>query len=75
MPRLYDYAASAAKKSFIIIGASDCFMILGVAIVWIISGTLQMDRISIDFASGNATQAVIAFLCLVIAAFAKAGKT
>lgn len=62
--------SATAKKAFIIIGGTDAFMILGLALVWKISGTLQMDKISIAL---NSKIAVWAYLCLAAGAFAKAG--
>jgi len=62
----------SAKKTFIIIGGSDCFMILGIAIIWSLTGTFQMDKININLMMAGKLPA-IAFLCLVIASFAKAG--
>lgn len=59
-----------AKKAFIIVAGCDAFMLLGIAIIWHISGTLQMDRISIAL---NSKLATIAYLSLAIGAFAKAG--
>ncbi len=59
-----------AKKTFIIIGGTDAFMLLGLALVFYLSGTLQMDKISIGF---DSKLAVWAYLCLAIGAFAKAG--
>ncbi|OGS23071.1 MAG: hypothetical protein A2252_08095 [Elusimicrobia bacterium RIFOXYA2_FULL_39_19] len=61
----------AAKKTFIIVGGSDCLMILGIAIIWVLTGTLQMDKIFLSTA--DSTLALTAFLCLAIGAFAKAG--
>jgi len=59
-----------AKKAFIIIGATDALMLLGLALVWNISGTLQMDEISIKLTS---RPTILAYLCLAAGAFAKAG--
>ena len=59
-----------AKKAFIIIGGTDVFMLLGLAFVWRISGSLDMDKISIAFSD---KLSVLAYLCLAIGAFAKAG--
>ena len=59
-----------AKKAFIIIGGSDAFMLLGLALVWRISGTLQMDKMSIALSS---KPAIWAYLCFAAGAFAKAG--
>ncbi len=69
--RGYDEVSSAAaKKTFIIIGASDGIMILGIAIIWRITGSLNMSEISLPT---NFTLSVIAFLALLIGSFAKAG--
>lgn len=59
-----------AKKALIIIGGSDALMLLGLAIIWRLSGSLQMDKISITL---NAKPALWAYLCLAAGAFAKAG--
>jgi len=69
--RSHDEGSSqAAKKTLVIIGSSDGIMILGVAILWRLTGTLNMDEISLP--TGNALQ-VIAFLALIIGSFTKAG--
>ena len=60
-----------AKKTFIIVGGSDCLMLLGIAIIYLLTGTFQMDKIHL--AVGDSGLTVLAFLCLVIASFAKAG--
>ncbi len=65
-----EHTPSTAKKSFIIIGGSDIFMLLGLAFVWKITGTVQMDKISLLL---NTKASVFAYLCLAIGAFAKAG--
>jgi len=62
-------AASTAKKTFIIVGGSDAFLILGLALagmapVWSPGST----PIPVNSAAGAP-----AFVCLLIAAFAKAG--
>ena len=62
--------AYTAKKSFIIIGGTDALMLLGLAIVWHISGSLRLDQAAITLTS---KPAVIAYLCLAAGAFAKAG--
>ncbi len=63
-------ASAAAKKTFIIIGGSDCMLMLGIAIVWILQGTLLIDEISIAM---TRKLSGVAFLCFAVAAFAKAG--
>lgn len=65
-----DGAEVAAKKTFIIIGASDSLMILGIGILWLLTSRLAMDAISIAL---DGFLPVLAFLCLASAAFAKAG--
>ncbi|NQT33493.1 MAG: NADH-quinone oxidoreductase subunit L [Candidatus Omnitrophica bacterium] len=59
-----------AKKALIIIGGTDAFMLLGLALIWHLTGSLQMDQVSIGLTS---KVAVIAYLCLASGAFAKAG--
>lgn len=62
--------AYTAKKTFIIIGGTDALMLLGIAIIWHITGSFSMDKISIALTSRSA---VVAYLCLAAGAFAKAG--
>ena len=59
-----------AKKTFIIIGGADALMLLGLALVWRITGTLAMDKMSIALTT---KPAVFAYLCFAAGAFAKAG--
>lgn len=70
-------ASAAAKKTFIIIGGSDCLMIFGIGLLWLLTGTFQMDRIFIPIndVSAEAYKGLIitAFLFLTIAALTKAG--
>jgi len=63
-------SASAAKKSLIIIGSSDGIMIMGIAIIWNLTGTLNMSELNIATNSGIATTA---FVTLLIGSFTKAG--
>ncbi len=63
-------AAYAAKKTFIIIGGSDALILLGIAIIWQLTGSFQMDGISISL---NGGLPLLAYLSLAIGAFAKAG--
>ena len=62
--------SNTAKKTLILIGASDSIMILGIAIIWLQTGTFLMNDISLltDSFTG-----ISAFLCLLIGSFAKAG--
>ena len=63
-------ARRAAKKTLIIVGGSDVVMILGVGALWIITKKLQMDEINVPVTGGLT---MVAFLCLAITAFTKAG--
>lgn len=63
-------ASYPAKKTFIIVGGSDSFLILGIAILWIITGSLNITEIHIEV---DRWLIAAAFLCLVCASFAKAG--
>jgi len=63
-------ASYTAKKAFIIIGGTDALMLLGLAIVWRLTGSLQMNEISITL---NTKVAVLAYMCLAAGTFAKAG--
>jgi formate hydrogenlyase subunit 3/multisubunit Na+/H+ antiporter MnhD subunit len=63
-------ASKAAKKSFIIVGGSDGILILGAAILWFIRGSTAMDLEPVTF---SRTLSYVAFFCMSIAAFAKAG--
>ncbi|MBN1108073.1 MAG: hypothetical protein JXR66_11385 [Bacteroidales bacterium] len=63
-------SSATAKKSLILIGASDSIMIIGIAILWRLSGTLNMSEIQIS--TGSPLTAV-AFLALLAGSFTKAG--
>ena len=63
-------ASSIAKKTFIIVGGSDALMLLGIGIIYYLTGTLQMDSIRLEFNNGLS---VFAYLCIAVACFAKAG--
>ncbi len=65
-----DKTPATAKKAFIIIGGTDAFMLLGLALVWKLSGVAQMDTLNIAL---DSKIAVWAYLCLAAGAFAKAG--
>lgn len=63
-------SSAAAKKTLILIGASDSIMIIGIAIIWRITGSLSMSGISIPASN---TVSAIAFLALLTGSFTKAG--
>ncbi len=69
---------STAKKAFIIIGGSDVFMILGIALIFELSGSLEIQQIKLSVDQPADQQidqplVVYAFVCLLVAALAKAG--
>jgi multicomponent Na+:H+ antiporter subunit A len=67
----YDEESSAAaKKTFIMIGASDSIMIFGIGLLWVLTETLKMSEISVDTTN---TLGVIAFVTLLIGSLTKAG--
>jgi formate hydrogenlyase subunit 3/multisubunit Na+/H+ antiporter MnhD subunit len=63
-------ASASAKKALIIIGGTDALMIFGVGLLWKMSGTFAMDEIHVSL---NGALPYAAFLCILIASFAKAG--
>jgi formate hydrogenlyase subunit 3/multisubunit Na+/H+ antiporter MnhD subunit len=63
-------SSATAKKTLILIGASDSIMLLGIAIIWKITGSLSMGNISVPTTN---TLSVVAFLALLIGSFTKAG--
>ncbi len=64
-------APAAAKKTFILIGGSDAFLLLGLVLMWLkTEGSWSLAAPMIPLTDGPA---VWAFILLLIAAFAKAG--
>lgn len=63
-------SSSTAKKTLILIGASDSIMIIGIAIIWKITGSLSMSEVSVPTTN---IFTVIAFLALLTGSFTKAG--
>ncbi|MCF7912323.1 MAG: NADH-quinone oxidoreductase subunit L [Candidatus Cloacimonetes bacterium] len=63
-------SSSAAKKAFILIGGSDSILILGIGLIFKLTGTYNISAINI---STSGALANAAFLCLLIAALTKAG--
>jgi formate hydrogenlyase subunit 3/multisubunit Na+/H+ antiporter MnhD subunit len=69
--RGYDEKSSAAaKKTFILIGASDSLMIFGVGILWRLTDTMRISTINVGTTE---TLGVIAFIALFIGSITKAG--
>jgi formate hydrogenlyase subunit 3/multisubunit Na+/H+ antiporter MnhD subunit len=63
-------SSATAKKTLILIGASDSIMIIGISILWKITGSLSIASISVP--TTNALS-VVAFLALLTGSFTKAG--
>lgn len=64
------YSNFAATKSFAMIAASDAALLIGILMVWVLSGSFNISAIHLPT---NSTQAIIAFLLLMLAAVTKAG--
>jgi formate hydrogenlyase subunit 3/multisubunit Na+/H+ antiporter MnhD subunit len=63
-------SSSTAKKTLILIGGSDSIMIIGIAIIWKITGSLSMAGVTIPTTN---IVSVVAFLALLTGSFTKAG--
>lgn len=63
-------SSATAKKTLILIGASDSIMILGIALIWRLTGSLSINAISLPTTN---ILSVTAFLALLAGSFAKAG--
>jgi multicomponent Na+:H+ antiporter subunit A len=63
-------SSATAKKTLILIGASDSIMIIGIAILWKMTGSLSMSEIQVPTTN---VLSVIAFLALLTGSFTKAG--
>ncbi len=63
-------AAGAAKKTLIVVGGSDCLLLLGILLYNALTGTTRLDAEPLPL-TGKLSH--VAFLCFAIAAFAKAG--
>jgi formate hydrogenlyase subunit 3/multisubunit Na+/H+ antiporter MnhD subunit len=63
--------SEAARKTYVILGFADAFFLFGVIYIWVTTGSLNIDLISISTAKGALPK--IAFFSFVISALAKAG--
>ncbi len=70
IPGSDENSSAAAKKTLIIVGASDCIMILGIGMLYRISGSFSISSISLPT---DNILSVTAFLALLIGSFTKAG--
>jgi formate hydrogenlyase subunit 3/multisubunit Na+/H+ antiporter MnhD subunit len=60
----------AGTKSFAMIGASDGALLLGIVLLWVVSGTFVVSQINV---AANSAVSAAAFLLLMVAAITKAG--
>lgn len=70
IPANDEESSAAAKKTLIIIGSSDGIMIAGIALLYILTGSVTMSAISVET---NSALTWAAFLTLAAGSFAKAG--
>jgi multicomponent Na+:H+ antiporter subunit A len=63
-------SCASAKKSFIVIGASDTILIFGIVLIFIKTQTYFISEINVNLNSGVA---IISFFALLITSLAKAG--
>ena len=67
-------AVAASKKAFIIVGGTDSLLILGLAIVWFLSGgRMALHALGPRIVTGVGQLAPVGYVCLFLAAAAKAG--
>jgi formate hydrogenlyase subunit 3/multisubunit Na+/H+ antiporter MnhD subunit len=60
----------AAQKTLMIVGGADALMVIGIGIIWQVTGSLQFGSLHLPL---NSPLLIIAFLALLAGAFAKAG--
>lgn len=70
IPGKDEKSSAAAKKTMILIGASDTIMLVGIAMLWRLTDTLSINNISLET---NNILTVTAFLALLVGSFTKAG--
>ena len=63
-------ASRAAKKAFIIIGGTDALLVFGIALIWGLTGSFEMDKIRLEL---KTTLPLVAYLSIAITSFAKSG--
>jgi multicomponent Na+:H+ antiporter subunit A len=70
IPANNEESSATAKKTLILIGASDSIMLIGIAIIWRLTGSLNISNASLT--TDNALT-ITAFLALLVGSFTKAG--
>ncbi len=63
-------ANDASKKTLIILGATDSMLIMGIGIVWLLTSSFWISELNV---LTNSKSAVLAYLLIISASFAKAG--
>jgi len=70
IPGNNEESSATAKKTLILIGGSDSIMLIGIALIWRLTGSLNISATSLPT---DNILAVTAFLALMIGSFTKAG--
>jgi len=70
IPGRDEESSATAKKTLILIGASDSVMIIGIGMLWRLTGSLSMESISMPTTN---ILSVTAFVALLVGCFTKAG--
>lgn len=70
IPGNSEESSATAKKTLILIGASDSIMLIGIALIWRLTGSLNISATAIPT---DNVLTVTAFLALMIGSFTKAG--
>ena len=70
IPGNNEESSATAKKTLILIGASDSIMLIGIALIWRLTGSLDISNTSLPT---DNVLTVTAFLALLVGSFTKAG--
>ena len=70
IPANSEESSATAKKTLILIGASDSIMLIGIALIWRLTGSLNISATALPT---DNVLTVTAFLALMIGSFTKAG--
>jgi formate hydrogenlyase subunit 3/multisubunit Na+/H+ antiporter MnhD subunit len=70
IPGNSEESSATAKKTLILIGASDSIMLIGIALIWRLTGSLNISNTSLPT---DNILTVTAFLALMVGSFTKAG--
>jgi len=63
-------ASDASKKTFIIVGGSDALVLVGIGIIWHLTSSFDISQINLKLVGALP---ILAYFCLIIGSFAKAG--